>query len=183
MHKNLKEIYIHQSLPILRSKFNYKNIHQIPKLIKINVNRGLSDASQNLKLIESSIKEFSIITGQKPLIIKSKKSIAGFKLRENVPIGIKVTLRKSNMYVFLDKLINLSLPRIKDFRGLSVNSFDGNGNYNLGIREQLVFPEISYDKIETIMGFDISIVTTANTDEEGKALLRSLGMPFKDYNL
>ena len=165
---------------IPRSTRNYTNQHQIPKLVKITVNRGIGEASQNSKALDNSIKEFQLITGQKPIVTRSKKAIAGFKIREDIPVGITVNLRRQKMYDFLNKLINLSLPRIRDFRGISSKKFDGRGNYNLGLREQLIFPEIEYDQIDTIRGFDISIVTTAQTDEESLALLKGLGMPFYD---
>jgi len=161
-------------------QFSYKNIHQVPKVVKVTVNRGLGDASQNAKALESSIQEIALITGQKPVVTRAKKAIAGFKIRQGMPIGVMVTLRSDRMYAFLDRLINLALPRIRDFRGISPKSFDGRGNYNLGLREQLIFPEIEYDRIDQIRGMDISIVTTANTDEEGRALLKEMGMPFRD---
>jgi len=148
--------------------------------VKVTVNRGLGDASQNAKALESSIQEIALITGQKPVVTRAKKAIAGFKIRQGMPIGVMVTLRSDRMYAFLDRLINLALPRIRDFRGISPKSFDGRGNYNLGLREQLIFPEIEYDRIDQIRGMDISIVTTANTDEEGRALLKEMGMPFRD---
>ena len=161
-------------------QFKYTNIHQVPKLVKVTVNRGLGEASQNAKALESSINEIGIITGQKPVVTRAKKAIAGFKIRKGVPVGVMVTLRADRMYDFLDRLINLALPRIRDFRGISPKSFDGRGNYSLGLREQLIFPEIEYDSIDQIRGMDISIITTANTDEEGRALLKEMGMPFRD---
>nr|YP_010338372.1 ribosomal protein L5 [Bangia atropurpurea]UNJ18322.1 ribosomal protein L5 [Bangia atropurpurea] len=176
----LKEKYKTTVTQALKEEFQYKNIHEVPRFIKITINRGLGEASQNAKALESSIKELTLITGQKPIVTKAKKSIAGFKIREEVPIGIVVHLRKDKMYSFLEKLINLTLPRIRDFRGISPKSFDGKGNYNLGLREQLIFPEIDYDNIDQIRGLDISIVTTAKTDQEGLALLKKLGMPFKE---
>jgi large subunit ribosomal protein L5 len=151
----------------------------VPKFSKVVVNRGLGEASQNAKALESSITEISVITGQKPVVTRARKAIAGFKLREGMPVGVMVTLRRERMYAFLDRLINFSLPRIRDFRGISPKSFDGRGNYTLGVREQLIFPEISYDSIDQIRGMDISIITTANTDEEGRALLAAMGMPFR----
>nr|WCH56372.1 ribosomal protein L5 [Hypnea sp.] len=178
MNNSLKQIYYSKICPDLIKKFQYKNIHQIPKLVKITINRGLGEAAQNSKILEHSIKELTLITGQKPIITRAKKSIAGFKIRENVPIGLVVTLRKNKMYDFLNKLINLSLPRIRDFRGISKNKFDGRGNYNLGLKEQLIFPEIEYDSIDKIRGLDISIVTTANNNQESLALLQGFGMPF-----
>lgn len=164
----------------LQNKFLYKNIHDIPKIKKITINRGLGEASQNSKILDKSIKEFMLISGQKPIITKSKKAIAGFKIRENVPVGITVTLRRNKMYNFLNKLINLALPRIRDFRGISKEHFDGNGNYNLGLKEQLIFPEIEYDSVDKIQGMNIAIVTTAKTDLEAFSLLESFGMPFKN---
>nr|YP_010903920.1 ribosomal protein L5 [Hypnea musciformis]WCH56971.1 ribosomal protein L5 [Hypnea musciformis] len=179
MNNSLKELYYNKICPNLVQQFEYKNKHQIPKLTKITVNRGLGEAAQNSKILENSIKELTLITGQKPIVKLAKKSIAGFKIRENTPVGLTVTLRKNKMYDFLNKLINLSLPRIRDFRGISKNKFDGRGNYNLGLKEQLIFPEIEYDSIDKIRGMDISIVTTANNDQESLALLTGFGMPFK----
>jgi large subunit ribosomal protein L5 len=176
----LKQIYQETIVPQLTEEFGYKNVHEVPKVVKITINRGLGEASQNAKALESSIVELSTISGQKPVVTRAKKAIAGFKLREGMPVGVMVTLRSRRMYAFLDRLISLALPRIRDFRGISPNSFDGRGNYSLGIREQLIFPEISYDSIDQIRGFDISIITTAKTDEEGRALLKAMGMPFKN---
>ena len=176
----LKQIYQETIVPQLTEEFGYKNVHEVPKVVKITINRGLGEASQNAKALESSIVELSTISGQKPVVTRAKKAIAGFKLREGMPVGVMVTLRSRLMYAFLDRLISLALPRIRDFRGISPNSFDGRGNYSLGIREQLIFPEISYDSIDQIRGFDISIITTAKTDEEGRALLKAMGMPFKN---
>nr|YP_010865226.1 ribosomal protein L5 [Campylaephora boydenii]WGT74121.1 ribosomal protein L5 [Campylaephora boydenii] len=178
MDTSLYKLYKNKISQELFKQFNYNNVHEIPKLVKITLNRGLGEAAQNSKALENSINEFTLITGQKPIINKSKKSIAGFKIRENIPIGLSVTLRKEKMYNFLNKLINLSLPRIRDFRGISSKQFDGRGNYNLGIKEQIIFPEIEYDKIDKIRGMDIAIVTTAKTDEESFALLQGFGMPF-----
>jgi len=180
MNKSLKEIYYQDVIPSLVEQFNYTNIHQVPKITKITLNRGLGEASKNNKILEASINEFELISGQHPLINKARKSVAGFKIREGMPVGISVTLRKKLMYTFLEKLIHLSLPRIRDFRGVSVKSFDGRGNYNLGIKEQLIFPEIEYDQVDQVRGLDISITTTAKTQQEGIALLRALGMPFND---
>lgn len=180
MSETLKSRYENKIVAKLMEQFNYKNIHQVPKVVKVTVNRGLGDASQNAKALESSIQEIALITGQKPVVTRAKKAIAGFKIRQGMPIGVMVTLRSERMYAFLDRLINLALPRIRDFRGISPKSFDGRGNYNLGLREQLIFPEIEYDRIDQIRGMDISIVTTANTDEEGRALLKEMGMPFRD---
>lgn len=160
-------------------QFKYTNIHQVPKVVKVTINRGLGEASQNAKALESSITEIGIIAGQKPVVTRAKKAIAGFKIRKGVPVGVMVTLRSDRMYAFLERLINLTLPRIRDFRGVSAKSFDGRGNYSLGLREQLIFPEIEYDSIDQIRGMDISIITTANTDEEGRALLKEMGMPFR----
>nr|YP_009313757.1 Ribosomal protein L5 [Helminthocladia australis]SCW22011.1 Ribosomal protein L5 [Helminthocladia australis] len=178
MNTSLQQLYINKIVPDLEKQFNYKNRQEIPKLVKITINRGLGEASQNSKVLDKSIEELTLITGQKPIICKSKKAIAGFKIREDIPIGITVNLRRQKMYDFLNKLINLSLPRIRDFRGISNKHFDGRGNYNLGLREQLIFPEIEYDQVDKVRGFDISIVTTAKTDEESLALLKGLGMPF-----
>lgn len=179
-YKPLKEKYTSDIVPKLTEQFGYTNIHQVPKLVKVTVNRGLGEAAQNAKALESSQKEIAVITGQKPVVTRAKKAIAGFKIREGMPIGVMVTLRRDRMYNFLDRLINLSLPRIRDFRGISPRSFDGRGNYTLGVREQLIFPEVTYDRIDQIRGMDITIVTTANTDEEGRALLKEMGMPFRD---
>lgn len=176
----LKTLYQENIVPKLTEQFGYKNVHQVPKVIKITVNRGLGDASQNAKALESSLTEIATIVGQKPVITRAKKAIAGFKIREGMPVGIMVTLRADKMYNFLDRLINLSLPRIRDFRGISPKSFDGHGNYSLGIKEQLIFPEIEYDSIDQIRGMDICIVTTAATDAEGRALLKEMGMPFRE---
>jgi large subunit ribosomal protein L5 len=180
MSQKLKAQYEEKIVSKLIEQFGYKNIHQVPKVVKVTVNRGLGEAAQNAKALESSIQEIAIITGQKPVVTRAKKAIAGFKIRQGMPIGIMVTLRSDRMYAFLDRLINLALPRIRDFRGINPKSFDGRGNYNLGLREQLIFPEIDYDSIDQIRGMDISIVTTANTDEEGRALLKEMGMPFRD---
>jgi large subunit ribosomal protein L5 len=180
MSQSLKTRYQETIVPKLKEQFGYSNIHQVPKVIKITVNRGLGEASQNAKALESSLSELATITGQKPVVTRAKKAIAGFKIREGMPVGVMVTLRSARMYAFLDRLINLALPRIRDFRGISPNSFDGRGNYSLGIREQLIFPEIDYDRIDQIRGMDISIITTASTDEEGRALLKEMGMPFRN---
>jgi len=176
----LKTYYQETITPKLKEQFGYTNIHQVPKIDKIVVNRGLGEASQNAKALESSLSELAIITGQKPVVTRAKKAIAGFKIRQGMPVGAMVTLRSDKMYAFLDRLFSLALPRIRDFRGISPKSFDGRGNYSLGVREQLIFPEIEYDSIDQIRGFDISIITTANTDEEGRALLKEMGMPFRD---
>ncbi|MFS8541112.1 MAG: 50S ribosomal protein L5 [Tissierellales bacterium] len=160
-------------------RFHYKNVMEVPRLEKIVINMGLGEAKDNPKALESAVRELSLITGQKPIVIKAKKSIANFKVRKGMSIGAKVTLRGERMYDFLDKLINISLPRVRDFRGVNPSSFDGRGNYALGIREQLIFPEIDYDMVEGVRGLDISIVTTAKTDEEAKAFLELMGMPFR----
>jgi large subunit ribosomal protein L5 len=180
MAEKLKALYQDKVVPKLTEQFKYENVHQVPKLVKVTVNRGLGEASQNAKALESSINEIALITGQKPVVTRAKKAIAGFKLRQGMPVGIMVTLRSDRMYAFLDRLLNLALPRIRDFRGVSPKSFDGRGNYTLGVREQLIFPEMEYDSIDQIRGMDISIITTANTDEEGRALLKELGMPFRE---
>ncbi|RIW29978.1 50S ribosomal protein L5 [Bacillus salacetis] len=163
----------------LMSKFNYKSVMQVPKLEKIVVNMGIGDAVQNAKALDTAVEELTLITGQKPVVTKAKKSIAGFRLREGMPIGAKVTLRGERMYEFLDKLISVSLPRVRDFRGISKKAFDGRGNYTLGVKEQLIFPEIDYDKVSKVRGMDIVIVTTANSDEESRELLTQFGMPFQ----
>lgn len=180
MHQNLKQKYQEVIVPKLMQQFGYTNPHQVPKLVKVTLNRGLGEASQNAKALDSSVAEIAQISGQKPVVTRAKKAIAAFKLREGMPVGVMVTLRSGRMYDFLDRLINLSLPRIRDFRGISPKSFDGRGNYSLGVREQLIFPEIEYDKIDQIRGMDISIITTANSDEEGRALLKEMGMPFRE---
>lgn len=180
MTVRLKTVYQETIVPKLKEQFGYSNIHQVPKLVKISVNRGLGEASQNAKALESSLNEIATIAGQKPVVTRAKKAIAGFKLRQGMPVGVMVTLRSDRMYSFLDRLVNLALPRIRDFRGVSPKSFDGHGNYTLGIREQLIFPEVDYDSIDQIRGMDISIITTANTDEEGRALLKEFGMPFRE---
>ncbi|MGY2753591.1 large subunit ribosomal protein L5 [Thermostichus sp. MS-CIW-21] len=178
MPQRLQILYNTVIVPKLQKELGYTNIHQVPRLEKIVINRGLGDASQNAKALESSIAEISAITGQRPVITRAKKAIASFKIRKGMPVGLMVTLRRERMYAFLDRLINIALPRIRDFRGVSPKSFDGRGNYTLGIREQLIFPEINYDSVNQIRGMDISIVTTAETDEEGRALLKEFGMPF-----
>ncbi len=175
----LKEMFDKEVVPKMMKEFGYKNHMQVPRLHKIVINMGLGEALQNPKILESSSKEIAAITGQHPVVTRSRKSIANFKLREGLPIGCMVTLRKERMYEFLDRLMNVAIPRVRDFRGVSRRSFDGKGNFTLGIREQIVFPEIDYDKIEKIKGLNVSIVTTAKTDEEGRALLTYLGMPFK----
>jgi large subunit ribosomal protein L5 len=176
----LKEVYTKEIIPQLMQEFGYKNVMQVPKLEKIVVNMGLGEAIQNVKILDSAADEISLVTGQKAVITKAKKSIASFKLRQGMPIGCMVTLRKERMYEFLDRLMNISLPRVRDFKGVSAKGFDGRGNYSLGIKEQLIFPEIDYDKVDKVKGLNISIVTTAKTDEEGRALLKILGMPFRN---
>lgn len=180
MTQRLKTTYFETIAPQLKQEFGYSNPHQIPKVEKVTVNRGLGEASQNAKALESSMSEIAIITGQKPVVTRAKKAIAGFKVREGMPVGIMVTLRGQRMYAFLDRLINVALPRIRDFRGISPRSFDGRGNYNLGLQEQILFPEINYDSIDQVRGMDLAIITTAKTDEEGRALLRAMGMPFRE---
>ena len=177
--EKLREQYVKEVVPALMKKFEYKSVMQVPKLDKIVINIGLGDVKENPKSLENAIKDLTQITGQKPVITKAKKSIAAFKLREGVNIGCKVTLRRDKMYDFAYKLFNVALPRVRDFRGVSEHSFDGRGNYSMGIKEQLIFPEIEYDKIDKIRGMDIIFVTTAETDEEARELLRLLGMPFK----
>ncbi|MEM6518289.1 MAG: 50S ribosomal protein L5 [Cyanobacteria bacterium P01_D01_bin.71] len=180
MAEQLKTFYQEKVVPKLMEQFEYSNVHQVPKLVKVTVNRGLGEASQNARALESSVAELATITGQRPVVTRAKKAIAGFKIRQGMPVGAMVTLRSERMYAFLNRLINLTLPRIRDFRGVSGKSFDGRGNYTLGLREQLIFPEIEYDSIDQIRGMDVTIVTTADTDEEGRALLKELGMPFRE---
>ncbi|MDD6224833.1 MAG: 50S ribosomal protein L5 [bacterium] len=175
----LRDYYKKEVAPALMNKFSYKSVMQIPKLDKIVVNVGAGEAKENSKVIDAIVADLSAITGQKPLITRARKSVANFKLREGMAIGAKVTLRGDRMYEFLDRLFNVALPRVRDFRGINPDSFDGRGNYNMGIKEQLIFPEIDYDKIEKVRGFDVCIVTDANTDDEARALLTELGMPFK----
>lgn len=174
----LKEMYRNEVAPSMMEKFGYKSVMEIPQIDKIVINMGLGNEKENPKGIEAAVNELTLIAGQKPVITRSKKSIANFKLREGMPVGAKVTLRGNRMYEFADRLINIALPRVRDFRGISANSFDGRGNYALGIKEQLIFPEIEYDKVDKIHGMDIIIVTTAKTDEESRELLKLMGMPF-----
>jgi len=176
----LKEQYTSTIVPQLMDEFKYKSIMEVPRLEKVVVNMGLGEAIQNVKILDSAAEEMIAITGQKAVITKAKKSIAGFKLRQGMPIGCMVTLRREKMYEFLDRLINIALPRVRDFKGVSPKAFDGQGNYSLGVKEQLIFPEIHYDKIDKIKGLNVSIVTTAKSDEEGRALLKLLGMPFRN---
>lgn len=175
----LKQRYQDEVTPSLMNKFSYKSTMQVPKVEKIVINMGVGDAVQNSKALDNAVEELTLISGQKPLITRAKKSIAGFRLREGMPIGAKVTLRGERMYEFLQKLVSVSLPRVRDFRGISKKAFDGRGNYTLGVKEQLIFPEINYDKVNKVRGLDIVIVTTANTDEEARELLAQLGMPFQ----
>lgn len=174
----LKQKYDDQVVPAMKSEFGYKNSMQVPKLEKITINVGLGEATQNIKALDSTIAEITAIAGQKPVITRAKKAIANFKLREGVPIGCMVTLRRDRMYEFLDRLIHVALPRVRDFKGVSDRSFDGRGNYSLGLREQIIFPEINPDKVEKARGMTVTITTTAKTDPEGRALLKHLGMPF-----
>ncbi len=176
----LKKFYEDEVVPKLKEKFRYENPMQIPKISKITLNMGLGEAIHNIKIIDAAVEELKQISGQQPVITRAKKSIAAFKLREGMPIGCMVTLRRNRMYDFYNKLVNIALPRVRDFRGISGKAFDGAGNYSLGIKEQIIFPEIDYDKIDKIKGLNISIVTTANNNEEGKELLKLLGMPFKN---
>ena len=178
MASRLQEKYNQQVAPAMMEKFGYKNIMEIPKLDKIVINMGVGNAKENPKGLEKAVEEMEIISGQKPVTTKARKSVANFKLREGMPIGAKVTLRSDKMYYFLDKLVSVSLPRVRDFRGVNPNAFDGRGNYALGLKEQIIFPEIEYDKIDQVRGMDIIFVTTAKTDEEARELLKLLGMPF-----
>ena len=177
--ETLREQYVKEVIPAMMKKFNYSSVMQVPKLEKIVINIGLGETKDNPKALDNAMNDLSIITGQRPIVTKAKKSIAAFKLREGAKIGCKVTLRSGKMYDFAYKLINVALPRVRDFRGVSANSFDGRGNYSMGIKEQLIFPEIEYDKVDKLRGMDIIFVTTAETDEEAKELLSLLGMPFK----
>jgi large subunit ribosomal protein L5 len=179
MAARLKAFYTDTVIPALTKEFDYKNIMAVPKIVKISVNIGLGEATQNAKLMDKAVNELGAITGQKPIITKAKKSIAAFKLRENMPIGCMVTLRGDQMFEFLDRLVNVSIPRIRDFRGVSPKAFDGRGNYTLGVKDQLIFPEIDYSKVDKTIGMNISITTTAKSDAEGMALLKNMGMPFR----
>ena len=176
----LKELYTNEIMDAMTKKFGYKNVMQVPKLDKIVINMGVGEAKENAKLLDAAIADMELITGQKAIATKAKKSVANFKIREGMPIGCKVTLRRGKMYDFAYKLFNVAMPRIRDFRGISANSFDGRGNFSMGVKEQLIFPEIEYDKVDKLRGMDIIFVTTAKTDEEGKELLKLLGMPFKN---
>lgn len=174
----VKELYVKTVVPALIKKFNYKNVNQVPKLVKITINSGLGDVKDNSKSVQTAQEELKLISGQKPILTAAKKSVANFKVREGQSVGMKVTLRGTRMYEFFDKFISIALPRVRDFRGVPIKSFDGRGNYAMGVKEQLIFPEISYDQVEKIRGFDICITTTAKTDEEARELLAMLGMPF-----
>ena len=174
----IKALYTETVIPAMVKKFNYKNVNQVPKLVKITINSGLGDVKDNSKSIQLAQEELKLISGQKPVLTAAKKSVANFKVREGQSVGMKVTLRGTRMYEFFDKFISIALPRVRDFRGVSTKSFDGRGNYSMGVKEQLIFPEISYDQVEKVRGFDICITTTANTDEEARELLALLGMPF-----
>ena len=176
----MKDLYEKEVVPKLIETFKYKNVMEVPKFSKVVLNMGLGEAIQNVKILESATEELKAIAGQRPVITRAKKSIAAFKLREGMPIGCMVTLRQTRMFDFLQKLVNVALPRVRDFRGVSAKAFDGRGNYSLGIKEHIIFPEIDYDKIDAIKGLNVSIVTTARTDEEGKELLRLMGMPFRN---
>ena len=175
----IQEKYLNVAVPALMQKFKYKSKMQVPKIVKVVVNMGVGDAKENPKAIDAALTDLSTITGQKPIVTKAKRSVAAFKLREGMNIGVKVTLRSEKMLYFMDKLINIAIPRVRDFRGINPNSFDGRGNYNLGVKEQLIFPEIDYDKIDKVRGMDVCIVTTAETDEEARELLMLMGMPFR----
>ena len=179
MAARLKETYNDKVFNALVEKFGYKNVMEVPKLEKVTINMGLGEAKDNAKIMESAVEELAMITGQQPVVTKARKSIANFKVRQGMPVGAKVTLRGDNMYTFVDKFFNIALPRVRDFKGVSKNSFDGRGNYSMGIKEQLIFPEINYDKVDAIKGMNIVFTTTAKTDEEAAALLELLGMPFE----
>ena len=179
MTARLKTMYDEHVFGALKEKFNYKNVMEVPKLEKVTINMGLGEAKDNAKVMESAVQEIAAICGQRPVVTKARKSIANFKVRQGMPVGAKVTLRGENMYVFVDKLFNISLPRVRDFKGVSRNSFDGRGNYSMGIKEQLIFPEINYDQVDMIKGMNIVFTTTAKTDEEAQAMLELLGMPFE----
>ncbi|WP_426449937.1 50S ribosomal protein L5 [Paenibacillus sp. S-38] len=178
MAARMKERFLNEITPALMQKFNYSTVMQVPKIEKVVINMGVGEAVSNSKVLDTAVSDLQLIAGQKPVITRAKKSIAGFKLRENMPIGVKVTLRGERMYHFLDKLFNVALPRVRDFRGVSNKAFDGRGNYTLGLKEQLIFPEVEYDKVDKVRGMDIVIVTTAKSDEESRELLTQLGMPF-----
>ena len=175
----LQQYYLDSVVPQLRERFNYQNIMEVPKLVKITLNMGVGEAIGDRKVMDHAVNDLTTIAGQKPIVTNARKSIAGFKIRDGWPIGCKVTLRRDRMYEFLDRLVNIAIPRVRDFRGLSPRAFDGRGNYSMGVREQIIFPEIDYDRIDTIRGLDISITTTARTDEEGQALLAAFDFPFR----
>ena len=179
MTARLRETYKNDVFKALVDQFKYKNVMEVPKLEKVTLNMGLGEAKENAKILESAVEEIGLITGQRPVVTRARKSIANFKVRQGMPVGAKVTLRGDNMYDFIDKLFNIALPRVRDFKGVSKNSFDGRGNYSMGIKEQLIFPEINYDKVDTIKGMNIVFTTTAKTDEEAAALLKGLGLPFE----
>ena len=179
MKARLREYYEKKVVPLLMKEFGYKNSMQVPKLVKIVLNMGVGEATQNIKILDAAVEELALIAGQRPVIRRAKKSIAAFKLRAGMPIGCKVTLRRDRMYDFFDRLVNFALPRVRDFKGVSDEAFDGRGNYTLGIKEHIIFPEIDYDKIDKVKGMNITFVTTAKTDEEGKSLLEKLGLPFR----
>ena len=179
MAARLKDTYKNNVFSALMDQFKYDNVMEVPKLEKVTINLGLGEAKENAKIMESAVEEIGLITGQRPIVTKARKSIANFKVRQGMPVGAKVTLRGDNMYTFIDKLFNIALPRVRDFKGVSKNSFDGRGNYSMGIKEQLIFPEINYDKVDTIKGMNIVFTTTAKTDEEAAALLAGLGLPFE----
>ena len=179
MTARLRETYKNTVFQALMDQFKYENVMEVPKLEKVTINMGLGEAKENAKIMESAVEEIGLITGQRPVVTRARKSIANFKVRQGMPVGAKVTLRGDNMYEFIDKLFNIALPRVRDFKGVSKNSFDGRGNYSMGIKEQLIFPEINYDKVDTIKGMNIVFTTTAKTDEEAAALLAGLGMPFE----
>ena len=179
MTARLRETYKNTVFQALMDQFKYGNVMEVPKLEKVTINMGLGEAKENAKIMESAVEEIGLITGQRPVVTRARKSIANFKVRQGMPVGAKVTLRGDNMYEFIDKLFNIALPRVRDFKGVSKNSFDGRGNYSMGIKEQLIFPEINYDKVDTIKGMNIVFTTTAKTDEEAQALLAGLGMPFE----
>jgi large subunit ribosomal protein L5 len=178
MAARMKDRFLNEITPALMQKFNYSTVMQVPKIEKVVINMGVGEAVSNSKVLDAAVEDMRLISGQKPVVTRSKKSIAGFKLRENMPIGVKVTLRGERMYYFLDKLFNVTLPRVRDFRGVSNKAFDGRGNYTLGLKEQLIFPEIEYDKVDKVRGMDVVIVTTAKSDEEARELLTQMGMPF-----
>ena len=179
MAARLRETYKNDVFPALKERFHYENVMEVPKLVKVTINMGLGEAKENSKILESAVEEIGLISGQRPVITKARKSIANFKVRQGMPVGAKVTLRGDNMYEFVDKLFNIALPRLRDFKGVSKNSFDGRGNYSMGLKEQLIFPEINYDKVDKIKGMNIVFTTTAKTDEEAAALLAGLGLPFE----